>query len=122
MIRYPGRGNQAYANMPTWRMEGVPENKGDYPEFSMFGELPAWGLYVRHVSGLKLRNIRLEAKEKDYRPSVVMDDVDHSEITNLEVLGEGYPKQIVVKDVKNIKIKSDKSVEIIGEQSEVQIQ
>jgi hypothetical protein len=37
-------------------------------------------------------------------------------------LGEGYPKQIVVKDVKNIKIKSDKSVEIIGEQSEVQIQ
>lgn len=122
VIRYPGRGNQAYANMPTWRMEGVPENKGDYPEFSMFGELPAWGLYVRHVSGLKLRNIRLEAKEKDYRPSVVMDDVDHSEITNLEVLGEGYPKQIVVKDVKNIKIKSDKSVEIIGEQSEVQIQ
>jgi polygalacturonase len=122
VIRYPGGGNQAYANMPTWRMEGVPENKENYPEFSMFGELPAWGLYVRHVSGLKLKNIRLEAKEKDYRPSVVMDDVDDLEIINMEVLGEGYPKQIVVKNVKDVKIKSDESIEVIGEHSKIQIQ
>jgi hypothetical protein len=103
-------------------MEGVPENKENYPEFSMFGELPAWGLYVRHVSGLKLKNIRLEAKEKDYRPSVVMDDVDDLEIINMEVLGEGYPKQIVVKNVKDVKIKSDESIEVIGEHSKIQIQ
>ena len=119
VIRYPGRGNQAYANMPTWRMDGVPENKEKYPEFSMFGELPAWGLYVRHVSGLKLKNIRLEAKEKDYRPAVVMDDVEDSELIGLKVLGKGYPKQIVVKDVKNLRVLSDQEVEVIGDKSTV---
>lgn len=114
VISYPGRGNQAYANMPTWRMDGVPENKESYPEFSMFGELPSWGLYVRHVSGLKLKNVRLKAKEKDYRPSIVLDDVKDSELSSIEVEGEGYPKQIVVKDVMNVKITSDEEVEIIG--------
>lgn len=113
IIRYPGGGNQAYANMPTWRMDGVPEKKESYPEFSMFGELPAWGLYVRHVSGLKLKNISLEAEEKDYRPSIVMDDVKNSELTDIKIKGEGYPKQIVVKDVKNFKITNDEMVEVI---------
>jgi hypothetical protein len=113
IIRYPGGGNQAYANMPTWRMDGVPEKKESYPEFSMFGELPAWGLYVRHVSGLKLKNINLEAIEKDYRPSIVMDDVKNSELSAIEIKGEGYPKQIVVKDVKNFKIANDEMVEVV---------
>ena len=118
IIRHPGGGNQAYANMPTWRMDGVPENKQNYPEFSMFGELPAWGLYVRHVSGLKLKNIRLEAEEKDYRPSIVMDDVKNSELSAIKIKGKGYPKQIVVKDVKNVKISNDEMVEEIGGNSE----
>jgi polygalacturonase len=121
VIRYPGGGNQAYANMPTWRMEGVPENKESYPEFSMFGELPAWGLYVRHVSGLNLKNIRLEAKEADYRPSIVLDDVNNSNLSALQIKGEGYPKQIVVKDVKNIKIITDEEVEIIGKNSGIEL-
>jgi hypothetical protein len=94
-------------------MDGVPEKKESYPEFSMFGELPAWGLYVRHVSGLKLKNISLEAEEKDYRPSIVMDDVKNSELTAIKIKGEGYPKQIVVKDVKNFKITNDEMVEVI---------
>ena len=99
-------------------MDGVPENKENYPEFSMFGELPAWGLYVRHVSGLKLKNIRLEAEEKDYRPSIVMDDVKNSELSAIKIKGKGYPKQIVVKDVKNVKISNDEMVEEIGGNSE----
>jgi hypothetical protein len=98
-------------------MDGVPEKKESYPEFSMFGELPAWGLYVRHVSGLKLKNIIIEAEEKDYRPSIVMDDVKNSELSALEIKGEGYPKQIVVKDVKNVKITNDEMVEVVGENS-----
>ena len=39
---FPGRGNNGLANMPLSRLRAVPENEAKYPEFSMFGELPAW--------------------------------------------------------------------------------
>jgi hypothetical protein len=42
-----------------------------------------------------------------------MDDVKNSELTAIKIKGEGYPKQIVVKDVKNFKITNDEMVEVI---------
>jgi hypothetical protein len=32
----------------------VPELPADYPECDMFGWLPAYGLYCRHVKNLRL--------------------------------------------------------------------
>jgi polygalacturonase len=52
----------------------VPERPAQYPEFTMFGELPAWGFYVRHASNIKMKNIRLIYMEEDYRPAFVFDD------------------------------------------------
>ena len=54
----------------------VPELPANYPEFSMFRELPAWGMYVRHVRGLAVRNLRLYCAAKDYRTAIVLDDVE----------------------------------------------
>jgi hypothetical protein len=48
---------------------------GDYPHAPMFGPLPAFGLYVRHVDGLTLRNVRVRAAAPDARPAVLLDDV-----------------------------------------------
>jgi polygalacturonase len=53
----------------------VPEVPGDYPHAPMFGPLPAFGLYVRHVDGLTLRNVRVRAAAPDARPAVLLDDV-----------------------------------------------
>lgn len=74
-ITYPGRGSKAYAYMPLSRLSEVPELPHAYPEFSMFGELPAWGFYVRHVDGLTMKNVRMKVKKPDYRPAIVYDDV-----------------------------------------------
>src|SRR5690606_7213434 len=71
-IRYPGRGNEGLAYMPLWRLDAVPERPADYPEFSMFGELPAWGFYVRHVDGVVFRNVRISIDAPDYRPAYVV--------------------------------------------------
>ena len=43
----------------------------------MYGKLPAWGYYVRHIKGLQMKNIRLELKDHDFRPAFVFDDVEH---------------------------------------------
>ncbi|MEA3002578.1 MAG: hypothetical protein QOH81_1366 [Sphingomonadales bacterium] len=53
----------------------VPEAAGDYPHAPMFGPLPALGLYVRHVDGLSLRNLRITAERPDARPAIRLDDV-----------------------------------------------
>jgi len=75
-ISYPGRGNTGIAYVPLEQLFLVPEERAGYPEYTMFGELPAWGLYVRHVSGLNINNITLTARHPDFRPAFVFDDVN----------------------------------------------
>ena len=75
-----------------WRAEApalaaIPELPDSYPEFSMFGELPAWGLFVRHASGLTLRNVRLTLAAPDYRAAVVTDDVRGLRTDGLTIAG-----------------------------------
>jgi len=55
----------------------IPEEAAAYPEASMFGLLPAYGLYCRHVEGLTLRNIAVQCEQADERPLLVCDDVAH---------------------------------------------
>ena len=55
--------------------QSVPEPIEKYPEATMFGELPAFGFFVRHVDGLVLRNIRIYQTKPDARPPFVFDNV-----------------------------------------------
>ncbi|MFA6241111.1 MAG: hypothetical protein WC655_09290, partial [Candidatus Hydrogenedentales bacterium] len=43
--------------------EIVPEYADEYPEATMFGGLPSYGLYARHVAGLTLSNVQLFCEE-----------------------------------------------------------
>lgn len=103
-IRYPGKGNPAYAHMPLWRLEQVPEQIELYPEYSMFGELPAWGLYVRHAKGITMKNVRMSIKEADYRPAMVFDDVENLIIEDLDISGDEKPDPIFLHEVENVNI------------------
>ena len=109
-ISYPGRANKGMAYIPLNRLHDVPENEADYPEFHMFGELPAWGLYVRHVKGLTLKNVKMRVEEPDFRPAYVFDDVRDLTLAGLEIYPTTGARQIVFKDVhqarvENIKVK-----------------
>jgi hypothetical protein len=48
----------------------------------MFGILPAYGLYARHVRGLSLHNVHFDLASPDLRPALVCDDVE-----DLDLLG-----------------------------------
>lgn len=52
-----------------------PEQEKGYPEPSMFGLLPAHGLYVRHAKNLSVRDVTISFTAEDTRPGVVLDDV-----------------------------------------------
>lgn len=83
---YPGAGNPNYAYRGTTPEElaGIPEMESYYPEFSQFKELPAWGFYIRHAAGITFKNVTFSAKEKDYRPAIVADDVKGLALDNVK--------------------------------------
>jgi len=55
--------------------EDVPEHPDKYPEHSMFGLLPAYGFFCRHVRGLRFDGVRTAFAEADERPALVCHDV-----------------------------------------------
>jgi polygalacturonase len=61
----------------------VPEREADYPKVSMYGALPAFGLYLRHARAVSLRNVDLSVDLDDQRPAVVADDVDGLQLAGL---------------------------------------
>lgn len=62
----------------------VPELPAEYPESTMFGPLPALGLYARHVEGLTLKGLSLHASSPDPRPAMVLDDVANVQMTGFD--------------------------------------
>jgi hypothetical protein len=74
-IAFGGGGNKDTAYIPITDLKRIPEHPKEYPEFSMFGELPAWGFFLRHTEGVYFKRVTLKLLEKDYRPAIVTDDV-----------------------------------------------
>lgn len=109
-IIYPGKGNKGLAYAPLSRLEQVPEKVGDYPEFSMFGELPAWGFYVRHVDGLVMKDIKLSIAAPDYRPAMVFDDVRNLDIPSLKIEGDTKTKHIILHRTEKVNLNMEEAV------------
>jgi polygalacturonase len=80
-FRYAGGGTAADA------ARTVPEARDGYPEPSMFGPLPAWGLYVRHARGIVARNLSLATDIPDARPPIIVEDGRDATVTGLKVSG-----------------------------------
>lgn len=62
----------------------IPENPEAYPEYSMFGRLPAYGFYCRHVRGLRLDGVQLQTAKPDLRHALVCDDVEDLVVDGLD--------------------------------------
>jgi polygalacturonase len=84
-IVYQGGADRNKACFGLDSLAKVPERIPDYPEFSMFGELPAWGFYVRHVDGIQFKNVEVSYKEDDFRPAMVFDDVKGLNLNRVEI-------------------------------------
>jgi polygalacturonase len=53
----------------------ILEQEANYPEYAMFGPLPAYGFFCRHARGLRFSRMQLEVAATDGRPSLVCRDV-----------------------------------------------
>ncbi len=63
----------------------IPEDEARYPEQLFFGVLPSYGMYLRHIKGLKMNNVTMKLRNTDDRPAIVMDDVLDSSFNDFSI-------------------------------------
>ena len=68
---------------PGYAEPDVPLNSNIYPENRMFGVLPAYGFYLRHVKGLRMADVSITIRQEDSRPAFVLDEVHDSVFKNI---------------------------------------
>jgi polygalacturonase len=104
---YEGGGKKEKAWFGLDSLNKVPEREDSYPEFSMFGELPAWALYVRHATGIRLRDVILRYKKDDFRPAVIFDDVRSVVIQELQIPTAMSKPVVILKNCPSYKLKDN---------------
>lgn len=73
-IRIQYRGGGKKVDKP-YREQGT-----NYPEPRWAGPTPAYGLFARHVDGLRLRNVKFELMRPDERPDIILEDVINEDL------------------------------------------
>jgi hypothetical protein len=77
-IFYQGGGTAAQAALEP------PEKDVNYPEPSMFGDIPAYGFFIRHVQGIELNNVEVSYASADMRPAFVLKDVSGADFFHVK--------------------------------------
>lgn len=103
-IIYEGGAQQSKAFMPADSTHIITEATTNYPEFSMFGELPSWGFFIRHVDGINMTNVTIRYKQEDFRVPIVMDDVQNAGFNKLHIPTSVQPPVIWMRNSRNISI------------------
>jgi polygalacturonase len=85
----------------------VSERPDSYPESTMFGTLPSYGFFCRHVTGLRLQNIRLRTTAPDCRHALLMKDVENAVIDSLDApFAQGSATLLRLTDCRRISIRN----------------
>jgi len=80
----------------------VPEREREYPEPSMFGLLPAYGLFIRHANGLNVRNLAVGYTTEDTRPAFVLDDTRNVQFEDVKWQKSAPAPSFVMRRVKDV--------------------
>jgi hypothetical protein len=66
-----------------------------YPEPKFAGWTPAYGLYARHVDGLHVSDVTFRYERPDYRPAIVLDDVQNATLHQIDAPTEPGVEQVL---------------------------
>src|ERR1041385_4940307 len=65
-----------------------PERENIYPEPTMFGELPAYGFFIRHIKGLQMRDVEVSYLRSEQRPAFWLNDVAGADFIHVKAQRE----------------------------------
>jgi hypothetical protein len=81
-VQYAGGGRAEHAQS-EYREQGT-----NYPEPKFAGFTPSYGVYARHVKGLKLTNLNFTVERPEERPMLRFIDTENVEIKNVNGPGK----------------------------------
>ena len=70
----------------------------------MFGELPAYGFFIRHIKGLQMRDVEVSYLSPDQRPAFVLNDVNGAEFIHVKAKREADVPTFVLKNVSDFSL------------------
>ena len=103
-IYYQGGGTKQQAALVP------PEDEKTYPEPRMFGDIPAYGFFIRHVKGIEMNDVHISYLKEDLRPAILVEDVQGMEFNNLKAQhADGVPA-LVLNNVQDFMIRQSPSI------------
>ena len=81
-----------------------PEREAIYPEPTMFGDMPAYGFFIRHIKGLQMRDVEVSYLNADLRPAFVLNNVSGAEFIHVKAQREADVPVFVLKNVSDFSI------------------
>ena len=99
-IAYQGGGTAADAALEP------PEKETEYPEPDMFGTIPAYGLYARHVNGLGARDRQFTVERPDARPAVRLEAVNGVDFEHLILPPRAAGSLFVLTSVRDFMLRN----------------
>jgi polygalacturonase len=83
--------------VPPREPYATPEREREYPEPSMFGMMPAYGLFIRHARGIELNNVEVGFMKEDRRPAFVLESVRAADFQHVKAQkAEGVPSFVLI--------------------------
>lgn len=98
-IYYKGGGTKLQAALTP------PEEEKTYPEPRMFGEIPAYGFFIRHAKGIEFDNVEVSYINEDLRPPFMLQNVTQAEFNNVKGQHAAGVPTIVMKNVNGFKVR-----------------
>ncbi|MFA9388697.1 MAG: glycoside hydrolase family 28 protein [Prolixibacteraceae bacterium] len=83
----------------------VEEHVKSYPDPQEFGDMPAYGFFIRHAKNIELNHVELKLENDDFRPAFILDDVSGAVLNGVKMTKVGAVPSIVLKNVEDLSIK-----------------
>jgi polygalacturonase len=107
-IFYAGGGTKEQAALVP------PEEEKGYPEPRMFGVIPAYGFFLRHVKGIELNDVEVGYMKDDLRPAFLLDNVKGVEFNHVKAQHAAGVPTFVLKSVEDFSVRQSRGIENIA--------
>jgi polygalacturonase len=82
----------------------LEEKEKEYPEPTMFGTTPAHGFFLRHVKGIEMSGIKIDAASPDSRPAFALHDVQDADLRHIKLPAAQASPSFVLNDVADFSL------------------
>ncbi|HZQ56209.1 MAG TPA: hypothetical protein VFB14_28725 [Bryobacteraceae bacterium] len=76
-----------------------------YPEPRTFGEIPAYGFFIRHVNRLELNGVEVSYLKEDFRSPFLLQNVSQAKLIDVNGQHASGVPALVLRDVDGLKIR-----------------